>query len=134
MGVVAEDCVDCGDVCGGVRIGDVVAEVEEISRAVGCIPIHFLPGVGWVVHWTPDGEGDCHGEVAVVGQGFETEEGLELPDCFGVVGGDELIEFVDDVVDTCHAVLGCKLLDWCVPLRVGEHGMNHGTTRDAAIQ
>ena len=133
VGVGAEDGVDGGDVGGGVEVGDVVAEVEEVLRAVRGVPVKLLPCFRGVIHRSPYWEGDCHGEITVIYQGLEAEQGLELIDSFGIVCSNEGVEFVDDIVDTRDAVLRSEFLDRSVPLGVGEYRMDHGATSNTTI-
>ena len=134
VAVFAEYGVDGCDVGGGIYVGDVGAEVEEVLGTVRRIPVKLLPCIGWIVHWPTDWECNRHGEVSVVRQRLEAEQCLKCVDRSGVVCSHQGIELIDDIVDTRDAVLGSELLDWSIPLRIGEHGMNYGATGYTAVQ
>lgn len=108
--------------------------MEEILGTIRRVPIELLPCVGWIVHGPTNWESNCHREVSVVDQRLKAEDCLEFFYRFSVVCSNQGVELVNDVVDTCDAVLGCELLDWSVPLRIGEHRMDHGATSNATIE
>lgn len=66
--------------------------------------------VGWIVHGPAKWESNCHREVSVVYQRLEAEDCLEFFYRFSVVCRNQGIEFIDDVVDTCDAVLTSRFI------------------------
>jgi hypothetical protein len=54
FGVFREGGVDSSHRGGGVEIGHVTAEIEEIGGTDIGVPIEFLPGRGGVIHWPAD--------------------------------------------------------------------------------
>ncbi len=83
--VFTEHGVDRCDVFGGIQIGDIRAEDEEILGAICRVPVELLPCVGRIVHWPADWESNCHCEVSVVCQRLKAENCLEFFYCFSVV-------------------------------------------------
>ena len=72
--------VDCRVVRERLDVGHVAAEIEEIYVPSRGVPVDFLEGVGWVVEWTADWEGNCLGKVADVYKRAETEYVFEFRD------------------------------------------------------
>ena len=134
IAVFTEHSVDRCDVCRGIQISDIGAERKEILGTVCLIPIKLLPCIRRIIHWPTEWESNCHREISVVCHRLKAEDCLEFNYRFSVVCSKECIKLVDDVIDTCNAVLRSELLDWSVPLRIGEHGMNYGATSNAAVE
>ena len=76
--VVAEHGIDRRDAFRGIQVGNIGAEMEEILGAICRVPVELLPCVRRVVHWPPNWESNCHGEVSVVYQRLKAEKCLEL--------------------------------------------------------
>ena len=152
IGVFAELGVYCGDVGGSINIGDVIAKVEEVCVAIGRVPIEFLPryiistsidrflknhyspSIRWVIHGTPEWKGDCHGEITIICESLEAEDGFEFIDRFLVICSDQCVEFVDNGIDTRNAVLRSVFLNWCIPLGISEHCMYDSATSDSSVK
>lgn len=130
--VLGQGAVDDGARRRDVRVGHVVAELEEVLVAVGRVPVDLLERVRRVVEGAADGVGDGLREVPDVLERAEAEDGLELPDGGRVPGLNEVVDLVHDVVDAGDAVLRRELLDRVIPLRVLDLAVNHAGARDSA--
>jgi hypothetical protein len=115
IGVDCQLVVDGRDASRRVEVGHVAAKVKEIFGAERRIPTQLLPGAGWVVKGTTDGEGDGLREVADVLESLETKDLFKPLDAGLRVDGDEMVDLVDNGVDAGDAVLGSVGLDGVVP-------------------
>ena len=66
--------------------------------------------------WFPtEWESDGRGEITVVGQCLKTKHRLHLVDGSRIATFEDLVDLVDDSIDTGNAVLRAELLDGIVP-------------------
>ena len=83
----------------------------EILRNICRISIELLPCVDRIVHEPIKWESNCHREVSIVYQCLKAEKCLEFYYRLSVVCNNQRIEFIDNVIDTCNAVLGSEFLN-----------------------